>query len=355
MSMGPSSVSQATSSVGVVSVCVTAYCLVLFLSQYFIKHEARKVVIGFSYCSLLLMALSSTFSALTYYAPRLGSDDTCYCYPLWSGALIAYVASIYTIKAMYVIRIYIISQGSMLGTEQTNSGIKFVSVTLAICCILCIVLMAVMTDGECHANQEHTGCLTKFHVVDIYVAIFMLVFDAVLFSMFCYKWYHIMRIFQMSDPNNRVPAEIMQSFVIQFTLTLIAMASCFFDGIVHLLLHNDGKNYDITMIIFLFDCTVVATCNFCMISESQRMIATLCCFCCNKLSLHWTRAPASSVSTVQASTPSGISMAKIDFELPAQRRPNTQNNSTSSFENMTADTPRSETANTNEMTFKQET
>eukprot|EP00486_Rosalina_sp_Unknown_P005611 CAMPEP_0201572210 /NCGR_PEP_ID=MMETSP0190_2-20130828/15355_1 /ASSEMBLY_ACC=CAM_ASM_000263 /TAXON_ID=37353 /ORGANISM="Rosalina sp." /LENGTH=319 /DNA_ID=CAMNT_0047997687 /DNA_START=35 /DNA_END=994 /DNA_ORIENTATION=- len=35
------------------------------------------------------------------------------------------------------------------------------------------------------------------------------------------------------------------------------------------------------MMFFLFDCTVVATCNFCMISESQAIIRKFICFCCN--------------------------------------------------------------------------
>ena len=139
--------------------------------------------------------------------------------------------------------------------------------------------MIFLTDGECHADIDVRGCIARFHIADIYLAMFMLVFDSILFSLFCYKWYQIMQVFKKTNSDHKVPTAAVQQFIIQFVLTICCMGSCFFDGVAHLLFHNNGYNYHITMIIFLFDCTVVATCNFCMISESQMFIAKFFCFC----------------------------------------------------------------------------
>ena len=108
---------QTTSNVGVISLGVTLYILTLFCVQFFMKHEAKRIVIGLSYASLLMMSLASGCIALTYYLPRLWSTDvsSCYCHPLWSAALISYISSIYLLKGMYVARIHIISKGSVLG------------------------------------------------------------------------------------------------------------------------------------------------------------------------------------------------------------------------------------------------
>ena len=138
-----------------------------------------------------------------------------------------------------------------------------------------------LTDGECHLEMDHKGCMARFHVADIYSAIIMIIVDGILFGAFCYKWYKVMQIFKMSENDHKIPVKVIQSFIIQFSLTIIAMSSCLFDGVMHLAMHDEGKNYHITMIIFLFDCTVVATCNFCMISESQAIIRKFICFCCH--------------------------------------------------------------------------
>ena len=142
--------------------------------------------------------------------------------------------------------------------------------------------MIFMTDGTCHTDLDQYGCIATFHVADIYAAQIMILIDAVLFGAFCYKWYRVMQIFKMSENDHKIPIEVIQSFMVQFTLTLIAMCSCLFDGMMHLILHNEGRNYHMTMMFFLFDCTVVATCNFSMISESQAIIRKFICFCCRQ-------------------------------------------------------------------------
>ena len=139
--------------------------------------------------------------------------------------------------------------------------------------------MTFQTDGECYNNLNRHGCITTFHVADIYTALCFHVIDAILFGAFCYKWRKMAQIFKMSESDHKIPIKVLQSFMIQFMLTVIAMSSSFMDGLLHLILHDHGKNYHI-MNIYLFDCTVIATCNFCMISESQAIIMKFICFCC---------------------------------------------------------------------------
>ena len=139
-----------------------------------------------------------------------------------------------------------------------------------------------MTDGTCHADLDQYGCIATFHVADVYSALIMIAIDASLFATFCYKCYQVMQIFRKSEKSNKIPIKLIESFIIQFLLTSIAMCSCVFDAMMHLIFHDDGHNYHITMIFFLFDCTVVATCNFSMISESQAIIRKFICCCCHK-------------------------------------------------------------------------
>jgi len=309
MSASPS----AASNVGIISIAVAIYCLTLSVAQFFMKHEAHKLVIGLSSTSLFVMACSSIFSSFTYFSPRLWTQNDCYCRHFWAAALISYIVSIYLVKAMYVFRIYVISNGTVLGTEQTTLWIKVITASLIASFFVCVVLMVLTTDGECHADPAAYGCLNKFQFLDVYVAFIFIVFDAVLFSAFCYKWHGIMQVFRMSEQDHKIPTEVLQSFLIQFVLTIIAMASCLFDGIAHLLFHEDGTNYGITMVIFLFDCTVVATCNFCMISESQRMIAKLFCF----WSVFCSKATANGVPAADRSDSSITRIAKGAQEYPA--------------------------------------
>ena len=118
---------QGTSNVGMISIAVSLYCLTLFCVQFFTKHGTKKIVIGLSYTSLLMMSLASGFIALTYYLPRLWSAnvDSCYCHPLWSAALISYISSIYLLKGIYIARIHILGKGSVLGMFIFVISIRF--------------------------------------------------------------------------------------------------------------------------------------------------------------------------------------------------------------------------------------
>ena len=79
-------------------------------------------------------------------------------------------------------------------------------------------MMIVLTDGECHNDFEAYGCKPTFHVADVYLAIIMIVFDAILFAGFCYKWWGLIRIFKTSS-DNKIVIEMIQSFGIQFYCT----------------------------------------------------------------------------------------------------------------------------------------
>ena len=157
-----------------------------------------------------------------------------------------------------------------------------------------------MTNGECHNDIEQPGCMAKFHIANVYLAQIMIIIDGALFGAFCYKWYKVMEIFRISETDHKIPKKVLHSFYIQFTLTIIAMGSCSFDGVMHLILHDEGQNYHTTMMFFLFDCTVVATCNFSMISESQAVIRKFICFCCTTKQIRKTSSTSNEASRRKA-------------------------------------------------------
>ena len=150
--------------------------------------------------------------------------------------------------------------------------------------------MVFRTDGECHEDHNEHGCLAKFDFIGIHSAMVMIFFDAGFFTLFCLKWYKVIKEAESVHTESQSTQEFMKKvkpgtlriFIIQFTLTIVAMISCIFDAIMHLVLYDDAKTYHITMVYFLFDCVVVGTCNFLMISEAQRMVKKLMCACFNR-------------------------------------------------------------------------
>ena len=120
-------------------------------------------------------------------------------------------------------------------------------------------MMIGLTDGECHEDSTYYGCKPTFHVADVYLAIIMITFDAFLFGCFCYKWWCLIRVFKTST-DNKIVIEMIQSFSIQFILTLTAMFSCIVDGIINLY----RPDYT-TLIVFCVDAAVISSCNFAMI------------------------------------------------------------------------------------------
>ena len=120
-------------------------------------------------------------------------------------------------------------------------------------------MMVALTDGECHQDLDRYGCKPTFHESDVYIAIVMILIDAILFAGFCYKWWGLIRVFRLSS-DSQMLVEMIQSFSIQFLLTVTAMLSCVIDGIVNLWYPDYS-----TLIVFCVDCAIIASCDFAMI------------------------------------------------------------------------------------------
>ena len=96
---------------------------------------------------------------------------------------------------------------------------------------LCQFLVINFTNGYCtnssylkYDNNSPFACHDQFDPIVTGVAIVAILFDAILFSLFCSKWYAIMLIFM---------EEMAISLLIQFSLICIAMASCVMDALFH--------------------------------------------------------------------------------------------------------------------------
>jgi len=178
-----------------------------------------------------------------------------------------------------VVRVYLISSAQNLRSgEQWLSFIVFVGVMLIGTAALSLGLVIFMTDGECHANRAQNGCLATFNVAQIYSALVMIGIDCILYAFFCCKWYNIISLVKEAPDGRQEVTQFIQSFVVQFILTIIALSSCSIDGVVHLWYGGDPQFYHITMIIFLLDVSVISSCNFGMLPEHQTLIGKIVCF-----------------------------------------------------------------------------
>ena len=159
------------------------------------------------------------------------------------------------------------------GNQKNTQTLRVITSIFSVCLLINIVCMVVLTDGECHLDQNHMGCITRFHVGDLFMAFCMILFDAGLFFSLCYKWYGIIEVPQVCG--EQIPMVLIQAFLVQFVLTITAMLSCVFDAIMHLIL----TEYRHTMIFYLLDIMIIATCNFAMMKETQQKIFKGLCYC----------------------------------------------------------------------------
>ena len=152
----------------------------------------------------------------------------------------------------------------MLSSKQMKKGIYYISVLLLLTLIISIIMIAILNDGKCHNDDDDDLseyiCKPTFHSTVIYVAITMIIFDAILFGIFCYKWWKLIYPLKLIN-DSTIFIDMVQSFSIKFIFTFIAMLSCFIDGIINLF-YNDA-----TSIIFCIDCAVIASCNFVMMQS----------------------------------------------------------------------------------------
>ena len=176
-----------------------------------------------------------------------------------------------------------------IGSKRVRQGITVTTSTLFVSIIVFLSLMVFRTDGECHEDHNQNGCLAKFDFIGIHSAMVMIFFDAGFFTLFCLKWYRVIKDAESvcSHSSKSTSIQIRQLkpgtlhvFVMQFTLTIVAMSSCTFDAIMHLLWYDEGKTYHVTMVYFLLDCAVIATCIFLMIPEAQKLANKLVCSYC---------------------------------------------------------------------------
>eukprot|EP00485_Elphidium_margaritaceum_P012835 CAMPEP_0202713130 /NCGR_PEP_ID=MMETSP1385-20130828/50153_1 /ASSEMBLY_ACC=CAM_ASM_000861 /TAXON_ID=933848 /ORGANISM="Elphidium margaritaceum" /LENGTH=260 /DNA_ID=CAMNT_0049373383 /DNA_START=320 /DNA_END=1102 /DNA_ORIENTATION=- len=183
---------------------------------------------------------------------------------------------------MYIERISILNQDPMLASKKIERVVRFLRWTLRCSYLFCIVLMVLMTDGECHADKNKYGCKPSFEFASVYIALGMIIVDALLYSLFFRKCWTLMRLFQKSAEladdlaHDKDLVGIIQSFGIQFLLTVTAMLSCMIDAFINIAIPNYS-----TLVVFCVDAAIVASCNISMIKESQVFLWKYVCFPCN--------------------------------------------------------------------------
>ena len=105
----------------------------------------------------------------------------------------------------------------------------------------------------------------------------MIGFDTILFSMFSYKWWSIVKLLKPAEKDGKIPKSVWQGFAMQFSCVTIAMSSCVIDGIIN---YFYMETHDL-MIIFIVDCALVSSCNYAMLKESQdfliKQLKFICC------------------------------------------------------------------------------
>jgi len=173
-------------------------------------------------------------------------------------------------------------QNPMFGND---SGIKSIPIGIAglllgqiLAFSLCQFLVLNYVESHCvdqgtsyyDLNKTPFGCHDKFESIDTWIAILAICFDAILFSLFCSRWYAIMLIFM---------EEMATSLLVQFSLVIIAMISCIIDSVLHLILlySNTGSNNDnfdsfLGTPAFLVDCLIIAICSVTSFTDSQKYI-----------------------------------------------------------------------------------
>lgn len=100
--------------VGVLSVAAGGYCAILTAIQLFALHESSKIVLALSYSNLLCMSTAAGLIAATYYKPYMWTNS-CWCRVLWASSLIAYIIALYSMKASYIARVYILNDHPTFG------------------------------------------------------------------------------------------------------------------------------------------------------------------------------------------------------------------------------------------------
>lgn len=213
-----------------------------------------------------------------------GEKGDCYCYTYWSLSLVLYVATFYCLKVMYHKRVIIMIQNPLFGNDSGIKSVPFSMVVLlmgqivafTLCQFLCLNYVTSHCTDESplpppwdeYDKNSMFGCHDTFEAIDCWIAIFAISFDAMLFSLFCSKWYALMLIFM---------EEMAFSVLVQFSLVVIAMISCIIDSAVHLYYYFKQEPFDsfVATPAMLLDCAILAACIVMSFTESQKYILNL--------------------------------------------------------------------------------
>jgi len=200
-------------------------------------------------------------------------DGLCLCQHWFSGALSMYVLALFGMKFVYLERMKIINANPLFESSASQLYIQCMTVLMLLCLFACLYLTASHTYGECRADSAQFGrefeCHFSFDSLSVIIAMTMIAADTVFFALFCRKWLRIVKWYRV-EHNHRIPADVVKDFVVQFFCVVIAMSSCVVDGAVSLAFQGE---FD-TMLVFVLDCSVIATCNFWLLKRQSPMCAS---------------------------------------------------------------------------------
>ena len=98
--------------IGLGSIVVAIYNLILAFSHIKIKHTVVKRVSKASYAASILLFFSVLFITMSYYFPIIGGY--CLCKIFFSTALSLYILAIFLMKFMYLMRIKVFNEQPLL-------------------------------------------------------------------------------------------------------------------------------------------------------------------------------------------------------------------------------------------------
>eukprot|EP01084_Bolivina_argentea_P287113 492621_1 len=213
-------------------------------------------------------------------SPSGGDSGNCFCRTYWSLSLVSYVTAFYILKLIYHKRMIIMVQNPIFGNDSGVQSMPLSVVALLLGQVfafsLCQFLVLNYVQSYCTDEPRSTydtgspyGCHDSFAAVDTWFAICAILFDALLFCLFCNKWYSLMFILM---------EEIAISLLVQFVLVLIGMLSDVIDALFHmsLLYYNKStpQNFDsfVGTPAFCLDCLIIAACLVLSFTASQKYV-----------------------------------------------------------------------------------
>jgi len=261
---------RTSACLGYAAIASAIYTTLLAVFQFTSKSEAAWKLQAFSYASSLCLVIASMFCVALHFLPKLQS--TCLCQAWFSGALMLYVLALFGMKFMFLERIRIFNAEPMFKSAPLQYYVQFLTASMPMCLLICAYLMVFHAYGECYADVAEFGCHTSFDAMNVYIAVAMIAVDTVHFGMFCLKWWNVVSRLKKPQCGRQIPSDMIDGFVVQFLCVVIAMLSCVVDGAVNLVFMNE---FD-TMLVFVVDCSIIATCNFALLRRRSVFSRSIC-------------------------------------------------------------------------------